>query len=148
MAKPSCLALERHCAAQVHSALDSGPEFLVSPGSPPSLVTEMAASGLLTLAGAITPTEVMIAQAAGADVIKLFPSDLGGISHMRALFGPFAHLDVIPTGGVTASNVHDWLRAGALAVGVGGELVPNSAIEERAWGEITLRARAFREASS
>lgn len=130
----------------VHLAVDAGADFLVSPGSPKPLVVEMAASRLLTMAGAITPTEVMIAREAGAHLIKLFPAGLGGIPHLRALRGPFPDLAVVPTGGIKPGNAMDWFAAGAVAIGVGGDLVPNAAIEARDWGDITHRARCYREA--
>lgn len=133
-------------AEHIRRAADAGAEYLVSPGSPPSLVTAMADSGLLTMTGCLTPTEAMVALEAGAHVIKLFPSSLGGIPYLRALRGPFPDLPIVPTGGITPENAREWIAAGALAVGAGSDLTPASAIASEHWDEITRRARAFVQA--
>jgi 2-dehydro-3-deoxyphosphogluconate aldolase/(4S)-4-hydroxy-2-oxoglutarate aldolase len=129
--------------AQARDAADAGARFLVSPGSTPRIVAAMLDTGLPTLAGALTPTEVMAAVELGVHAIKLFPGSHGGPGYLRALRGPFPDLPVVPTGGVSAGNLTDWFGAGVLAVGAGGELCPSSAIERADWAEITDRARAF-----
>lgn len=110
---------------QARDAHLAGASFLVSPGSPPALVEAMRQTGCLTVAGALTPTEVMTALEAGAQVIKLFPASLGGIPYARALLAPFPGLPFIPTGGVTPDNGANWLALGALALGMGGALAPS-----------------------
>lgn len=101
----------------------------------------MVASGLAVMAGALTPTEVWRAHALGADMIKLFPGSLVGPAYIGALRGPFPELALVPTGGVSATNVAEWLAAGAAAVGVGGELCPAAAMRAGRFDEITARAR-------
>lgn len=125
------------------AAAEAGAQFLVSPGSTPAVVSAMLATGLPTLAGALSPTEIMSAVDAGVHAVKLFPGSLGGPGYLRTLRGPFPDIPIVPTGGVSADNVAEWLAAGALAVGAGGELCPAQAIAEAAWRDITARARAF-----
>jgi 2-dehydro-3-deoxyphosphogluconate aldolase/(4S)-4-hydroxy-2-oxoglutarate aldolase len=124
-------------------AADADARFLVSPGSTPGVVAAMLDTGRLTLAGALTPTEVIVALELGVHAVKLFPGSLGGPGYLRALRGPFPDVPIVPTGGVSTGNLADWFGAGALAVGAGGELCPSSAIAGAAWADITDRARAF-----
>lgn len=132
--------------AQAREAADAGAAFLVSPGSLPWLTAEMCATGAVAMTGALTPTEVMSATAAGADVVKIFPASAVGPSFLRALRGPFPDVPLMPTGGVTPVNLGEWFAAGAVAVGAGGDLVPASALAAGDTDEIARRARLFRGA--
>ncbi|HET6845467.1 MAG TPA: bifunctional 4-hydroxy-2-oxoglutarate aldolase/2-dehydro-3-deoxy-phosphogluconate aldolase [Anaerolineales bacterium] len=125
------------------SAKKAGANFLVSPVCEPDLVRSMVASGLLTMAGALTPTEVLQAHRLGADVVKIFPGSLGGPSYVKALKGPFPNIPMMPTGGVSASNVAEWFAVGVVAVGAGSELCPPQLAKEGKFTEITQRASAF-----
>jgi 2-dehydro-3-deoxyphosphogluconate aldolase/(4S)-4-hydroxy-2-oxoglutarate aldolase len=129
--------------AQAAAAAAAGARFLVSPGIDDGVVDAMRATGLATLAGAYTPTEVMRARRLGVTAVKLFPAGIGGIGLLRALREPFPDLAVIPTGGVTPENLGEWLAAGALAVGAGGALCPAAAVRAGDFGEVTRRAAAF-----
>jgi 2-dehydro-3-deoxyphosphogluconate aldolase/(4S)-4-hydroxy-2-oxoglutarate aldolase len=100
----------------------AGAQFLVSPHADPSLVDAMVATELLALPGALTPTEVAGALAAGAPAIKLFPASTVGPGHLKALRGPFPELLVVPTGGIAPDDVQGWFEAGALAIGAGSAL--------------------------
>lgn len=128
---------------QAREVADAGARFLVSPGSTPEIAEAMLATGLVTMLGALTPTEIMVATALGADVVKLFPASLGGPAFMRALRGPFPDVPIMPTGGVNAANLREWFEAGVVAVGAGGELVSNSLILAGDWSAIEASARAF-----
>lgn len=108
--------------AQVAEAAEAGASYLVSPGLDDEVVASMRATSLPAMAGVLTPTEVMRGVRLGVDVMKLFPGSLGGPSYLRSLRGPFPDVPFMPTGGVSADNVGDWLAAGAIAVGAGGEL--------------------------
>jgi len=130
---------------QVASAKEAGATFLVSPMCEPGLVTEMANSGLLSMAGALTPTEVFQAYSLGTDVVKIFPGSLGGPAYIKALKGPFPNIPMMPTGGVSASNVAEWFKAGVVAVGAGSELCPPALAREGKFAEITKNAAAFIE---
>ncbi|BAM02103.1 MULTISPECIES: bifunctional 4-hydroxy-2-oxoglutarate aldolase/2-dehydro-3-deoxy-phosphogluconate aldolase [Caldilinea] len=128
---------------QVEEALAAGAQFLVSPHCDPILGQRMVASGVLAMIGALTPTEVLQAHRLGADVVKLFPGSLGGPSYMQSLRGPFPQIRMMPTGGVNLSNVAEWFKAGAVAIGVGSELCPAAWAKEGRFDEITARAREF-----
>jgi 2-dehydro-3-deoxyphosphogluconate aldolase/(4S)-4-hydroxy-2-oxoglutarate aldolase len=123
--------------------LAAGAQFLVSPHCDPILGQRMVASGVLAMIGALTPTEVLQAHRLGADVVKLFPGSLGGPSYMQSLRGPFPQIRMMPTGGVNLSNVAEWFKAGAVAIGVGSELCPAAWAKEGRFDEITARAREF-----
>lgn len=111
-------------AAQAEEARSKGASFLVSPGSEPDLVETMLATGLVTIPGTLTPTEIQRALGLGAPAVKLFPGSLGGPDYLKALGGPFPQTRFIPTGGVSENNVGEWFAAGAYAVGAGGSLAP------------------------
>lgn len=128
---------------QAASAKAAGAKFLVSPVCEPALVRSMIASGLLTMAGALTPTEVLQAHDLGSDVVKIFPGSLGGPAYIKALKGPFPHIPFMPTGGVSAANVGEWFAAGVIAVGAGSELCPPQLAKEGKFDEITKRAADF-----
>jgi 2-dehydro-3-deoxyphosphogluconate aldolase / (4S)-4-hydroxy-2-oxoglutarate aldolase len=124
---------------QLAAATAAEADFLVSPYVDVPLLEAMIASGRLAVPGALTPSEVATAVRAGASVVKLFPASTVGVRHLKALLGPFPGLQVIPTGGISPAAVHEWLSAGALAVGIGGELLPEGLVRARAWGEIADR---------
>lgn len=129
--------------AQAAEAVAAGAEFLVAPGLDDDLVGAMLATGALTMAGALTPTEVMRATALGVDVVKIFPASLGGPSYVRSLRGPFPDAPLMPTGGVSADNVADWLDSGIVAAGAGGELCSAADIAAADWDRIEANARRF-----
>jgi 2-dehydro-3-deoxyphosphogluconate aldolase/(4S)-4-hydroxy-2-oxoglutarate aldolase len=128
---------------QAVAAKAAGANFLVSPVCEPALVKSMTASGLLCMAGALTPTEVLQAYNLGSDVVKVFPGSLGGPAYIKALKGPFPYIPMMPTGGVSASNVADWFAAGVVAVGAGSELCPPKLAKEGRFDEISKRAAEF-----
>lgn len=111
---------------------DAGAQFLVTPGYSQKTVAAAHNLDMLIMAGALTPTEVMIAWDAGVDFVKIFPcSNMGGPSYIKALKGPLPHVPLVPTGGVNLETAADYIRAGAAALGVGGELVLKHAFQER-----------------
>ncbi|MGZ0710335.1 bifunctional 4-hydroxy-2-oxoglutarate aldolase/2-dehydro-3-deoxy-phosphogluconate aldolase (plasmid) [Coraliomargarita sp. W4R53] len=132
--------------AQAREAADAGAAFLVSPGTLAELAGEMRATGVVTMTGALTPSEVMMAQHLGVDVVKIFPASLGGPAYLGALRGPFPTANLMPTGGVTPENLAAWFAAGAVAVGAGGDLVPGKALASSDFAEIERRAVLFAEA--
>jgi 2-dehydro-3-deoxyphosphogluconate aldolase/(4S)-4-hydroxy-2-oxoglutarate aldolase len=134
-------------AAQATAAVEAGAEFLVSPGTEPKLAAAMLDTGVTVLAGALTPSEVMATLACGVHVVKLFPASLGGSAFLRALRGPFPEVSFVPTGGVNADNLGDWLAAGAVAVGAGGELCSAQAMATGDWATITAKAQEFSAAA-
>ena len=127
---------------QAESAAGSGATYLVSPGTDREVVGVMRETGLPVMTGALTPTEVMLADGLGVDAVKLFPGSLGGPDYLKALRGPFPDVPILPTGGVSRDNVRDWFAAGAFAVGVGGALVP-PALGAVGRDGVVARARAM-----
>ena len=128
---------------QVQSAKDAGANFLVSPICETNLVNSMVDSELLTMAGALSPTEVFQAYSLGVDVIKIFPGSLGGPAYIKALKGPFPYIPMMPTGGVSAGNVAEWFATGVVAVGAGSELCPPQLARDGKFDEISKRASEF-----
>jgi 2-dehydro-3-deoxyphosphogluconate aldolase/(4S)-4-hydroxy-2-oxoglutarate aldolase len=128
---------------QVTSSHEAGADFLVSPGTEGKLADAMVGTGLLTMTGVLSPTEIMTALSHGVHVMKVFPGSLGGPSYLGALKGPFPDLKFMPTGGVSAANLGEWLAQGAFAVGAGGDLVPSRALAVGDFDDIGARARAY-----
>jgi len=124
--------------------IDAGAEFLVSPGLSVAVLEVAAKRGILALPGALTPTEVMQACEAGAQVIKIFPcSSVGGPKHIKALRAPFPDAHFIPTGGVNLSNAAEYFAAGAFALGVGADLVDLEALRADHAEKIVAGAKAL-----
>jgi len=128
---------------QVEEAIGAGATFLVSPHTSPTLGAEMAKSGVPVMMGALTPSEVVQAVELGSDVVKIFPGSLGGPSYMKALKGPFPQIPMMPTGGVSESNLVDWFKAGAFAVGAGSNLCPKELAAAGEFDKITEIAKNF-----
>src|SRR3984957_18724885 len=121
--------VNQHMALQ---CFDVGAQFLVTPGFSQKTVAAAHHLDMLIMAGALTPTEVMAAWDAGVDFVKIFPcSNMGGPSYIKALKGPLPHVPLVPTGGVNLETAADYIRAGAAALGVGGELVLKHAFKRR-----------------
>jgi 2-dehydro-3-deoxyphosphogluconate aldolase / (4S)-4-hydroxy-2-oxoglutarate aldolase len=131
-------------ASDAEKCIDAGAEFLVSPGLSVSVLQLAAKRGILAMPGALTPTEVMQAREAGAEVIKIFPcSSVGGPKHIKSLRAPFPDVHFVPTGGVNLSNAAEYFAAGAFALGVGADLVDLSALRENNPQKITAGAEAL-----
>jgi 2-dehydro-3-deoxyphosphogluconate aldolase / (4S)-4-hydroxy-2-oxoglutarate aldolase len=135
--------LDAETAAQ---CLDAGAEFIVSPGLDVKTVELVAKKGSVIMAGALTPTEVITAWRAGADFIKVFPcGQVGGPKYINALRGPLPQVPLVPTGGVNLNTAVDFILAGCVALGVGGELVQSAALKEGRPEIIAEAARKFVE---
>ncbi len=131
-------------ARAAERCIDAGAEFLVSPGLSVAVMQVAARRGILALPGALTPTEVMQAREAGAEVIKIFPcSSVGGPKHIKALRAPFPDAHFIPTGGVNLSNAAEYFAAGAFALGVGADLVDLAALRDNNPEKIVAGAKAL-----
>jgi Entner-Doudoroff aldolase len=109
---------------QIAQCRDAGGRFCVSPHTDPGLIHACIDAGLEPVPGAHTATEVAAASDAGARLIKLFPAGPLGPGYLRAMLGPFRDVLFVPTGGIRHDEVGNWLRAGAVAVGLGSDLVP------------------------
>ena len=125
-------------------AVDAGAEFIVSPCLVPDVIEAARRLDAAVLPGALTPTEIFAAHSAGADMVKVFPAqNVGGASYLRALRGPFPDIPLVPTGGVTLDNVPEMFDAGAVAVGVGSELISKDALVRRDYAAIGALAKKF-----
>lgn len=124
-------------------ALLSGAEFIVSPAVNLEVIEMCRRYDKLIMPGALTPTEVVTAWQAGADIVKVFPSDITGPNYLKALHGPLPQIRLMPTGGVNLETAASFLKAGACALGVGGSLVESKAIANRDLTRIEQLARQF-----
>lgn len=121
---------------QARRHLDAGAMFLTGPGFDPEVTGYCVEKEIVVIPGALTPTEIMHAYKAGADFVKVFPcSDVGGHNYIRALKAPFPDVPLIAAGGVTQSTAAHFITAGAVALGVGEDLIPRQAVRcrEGAW---------------
>jgi len=124
--------------------LDAGARFLVSPGFDLETVQLARSRETLIMAGALTPTEVITAYKAGSDFVKIFPcGNVGGPSYIKALKAALPQIPMVPTGGVNLTTAADFLRAGASALGVGGELVSKKELEAGNGAALTAAARQY-----
>lgn len=121
----------------------AGAQFLVTPILRHDVVRFCQDQGLICICGALTPTEMQQAWEWGSPYVKVFPASVGGPGYLRDVLGPLPHLRLITTGGVTADNAPQFLRAGAVAVAVGGQLVDKQLVAAGDFAAITERARAF-----
>jgi 2-dehydro-3-deoxyphosphogluconate aldolase/(4S)-4-hydroxy-2-oxoglutarate aldolase len=131
-------------AETARACLNAGAHFLTSPGLDPEIVQFARKENVLMMAGALTPTEIVAAYKAGSDFVKVFPcAQVGGDSYIKALKAPFPQIPLIAAGGVNQQTAGAFILAGASAVGVGGDLIPRSAIELRQPERIRELARRF-----
>ena len=126
--------------------IQAGAQFIVSPALNEDTIAFCRANEVAVFPGALTPTEVVRGWNAGADAVKVFPAGaVGGASYLRALKAPLPQIELIPTGGVSLKTAADFIKAGAMALGVGADLVDTKAIREGRDETITERARQFLE---
>ncbi len=126
------------------SCMLAGAQFFVTPNLKLATIEMAKRYSKVICAGALTPTEVLTAWEAGADVVKVFPANaVGGPKYIKALKGPLPHIEMIPTGGVNLETAGEFLKAGACAVAVGGELIDARLIKENRYDEMEARARQY-----
>ena len=129
-------------AAAAHACIEAGAAFIVSPGLDLPTIAAAHERGVPIMPGALTPTEVITAWKAGADMVKIFPaSAVGGPKYLKALRGPLPDVKLLPTGGVNAQTAGEYIAAGAAALGVGSELVDTAALVRGEDAVLTERAR-------
>jgi len=134
-------------AETARACILAGAKFVVSPGFNPATVELCRRYSVPVMPGALTPTEVLGAWQAGADMVKIFPcSAMGGASYIKALKAPMPQVDLIPTGGVNLQTAADFLNAGAGALGIGADLVDPKLLKAGDYKTLVQRARAFVEA--
>jgi 2-dehydro-3-deoxyphosphogluconate aldolase/(4S)-4-hydroxy-2-oxoglutarate aldolase len=127
-------------------AILAGARFVVTPTVSTSTIELCNRYGVATTIGALTPTEILTAWQAGATYVKVFPANLGGPRYLRDVLGPLPQLKLIPTGGVDVDNAGEFIRAGAVAVALGSNLVDARSVATEDWETITARAQAIVDA--
>src|ERR1043166_863326 len=131
---------------QVRKAVEAGAKFLVSPCVLPEVIDAAHELNVAIIPGAFTPTEIYTAYSLGSDIVKIFPAVKFGPEYLKAVRGPLPQIPIMPTSGVDASNVAEWFRAGAVAVGAVASVLDPESIHNGEWNEITRRARDFMDA--
>jgi 2-dehydro-3-deoxyphosphogluconate aldolase/(4S)-4-hydroxy-2-oxoglutarate aldolase len=130
-------------AETARAGILAGATFIVTPALRPDVITLCRRYSVPVFSGAFTPTEIVNAWEAGADAAKVFPAEFFGPAYIKSIKAPLPHIELLPTGGVNAENVGDFLKAGAFATAAGSSLVEAKALKEKNWAAITARARAF-----
>lgn len=128
-------------AEQLSMCEDAGGEYIVTPNVKPDLISAAVERGLVAMPGALTPSEAVDAWEAGASFVKLFPAGTLGPDYVKAVRAPLSHIPFLAVGGVSASNAADFMRAGCVGVGVGGNLTNKEWIDAGAWDRIASAAR-------
>jgi 2-dehydro-3-deoxyphosphogluconate aldolase/(4S)-4-hydroxy-2-oxoglutarate aldolase len=132
-------------AETARAALLAGAEFIVSPNTNPDVIQLCRRYDKLVMPGAFTPTEVVTAWEAGADIVKVFPADVVGPTYFKALRGPLPQVKLMPTGGVDLTTATDFLKAGAVCLGIGTQLVEPKALAARDFARLTMLAKQYIE---
>jgi len=128
-------------AATARAVIDAGARFVVSPVFRPEVIAACHERDVPAMPGCFSPTEIFAAHEYGADVVKVFPATMLGPQFLRDVRAPLPHIKLMPTGGVTLDNAGDWIRAGAVAVGIGSALLDAKAIESDRFDVLTANAR-------
>ena len=131
---------------EAEAAIGAGAQFAVTPAVRRQVIATCIKRQTLILCGGFTPTELLEAYEAGAELVKVFPAQLGGPKFIKDVLAPMPFLKLVPTGGVSIENARDYLSAGAVAVGIGGNLVSNKLVAAEAFDQITATAQACMDA--
>jgi 2-dehydro-3-deoxyphosphogluconate aldolase/(4S)-4-hydroxy-2-oxoglutarate aldolase len=129
--------------SQVLAAKEAGAEYIISPDVNEAVIKKTKELGLVSIPGALTPTEIVTAHTYGADFVKLFPAGDLGISYIKSVRAPLSHIPMLAVGGVTVNNIRDFLDAGLLGVGIGSAIVNKSLIKNGDFEGLTELAREF-----
>lgn len=128
---------------QVRTAYEAGARYIISPNVCEAVIRETKRLGMLSFPGAMTPTEIVKAHEAGADAVKVFPAGNLGAGYIKALKAPLKHIDLIAVGGIHEKNAREFILNGAIAVGVGGNLINNSWIERGEFSKVSQLAKEY-----
>jgi len=130
-------------AETARAGILAGAKFIVTPAFRPEVIALCQRYSVPIFSGALTPTEILNTWEAGADAVKIFPAEFFGPAYIKSVKAPFPQIEVVPTGGVNAENVGEFLKAGAFATAAGSSLVEAKALKEKNWAAITAKAKAF-----
>ena len=132
--------------SHLKDAIACGAQFLFTPHVDPQMIELAQSSAIPVIPGALTPTEIVTAWQRGASCVKVFPVQaVGGVNYIKGLQGPLGQIPLIPTGGVNLDNARQFIQAGAIAVGLSGQLFPQSSINSGNWQSISQTARDLLE---
>lgn len=131
---------------QVKMTYNAGGHYLVTPTTQPEIIRAGKELGLGMYPGALTPTEILEAYKAGADAVKVFPAGIMGCSYIKAVKAPLPHIPLMAVGGVNEKNAEDFLKAGCIGLGIGGNLVNMEWVKNGEWNRITALAKEFMRA--
>ena len=131
---------------QVEAAAAAGAEYMISPNTKAAVIARTKELDKVSIPGAMTPSEVADAYEMGADIVKMFPAGVLGCGYIKAVKAPLKHIPVTAVGGVNPENCADFIRAGAVGVGVGGNLVSPQLVKEGRFDEITAIAQSYTDA--
>ncbi|RRJ95345.1 bifunctional 4-hydroxy-2-oxoglutarate aldolase/2-dehydro-3-deoxy-phosphogluconate aldolase [Opitutaceae bacterium TAV4] len=134
-------------AETARAGILAGAKFIVTPALRPDVITLCRRYSIPVFSGALTPTEVITAWEAGADVAKIFPAEFFGPAYIKSLKAPLPQVEMVPTGGVNENNLADFIKAGAFATAAGSSLVQAQALKDKNWAAITAKAKAFAAAA-
>lgn len=131
---------------QLTEAISAGAQFLFTPHVNQNMIQRAVNLGIPIIPGALTPSEIVAAWQSGASCVKVFPvAAVGGAEYIRSLQGPLGHIPLIPTGGVTLENAPEFLNAGAIAVGMSGQLFPPQLVSSSNWQAITQQVQQLQQ---
>ena len=128
---------------QLRICEDAGGEYMVTPNVDTSLIRQCIADGLMAMPGAMTPTEAVEAFNAGASYVKIFPAGSLGPGYIKAIKAPLSHIPLLAVGGISPDNIADFIKAGCVGAGVGGNLTNKEWISAGEWDKITATAAAL-----
>ncbi|MEA5580776.1 bifunctional 4-hydroxy-2-oxoglutarate aldolase/2-dehydro-3-deoxy-phosphogluconate aldolase [Nodularia harveyana UHCC-0300] len=131
---------------ELQEAIASGAQFLFTPHVDTAMIQAAVAQGIPIIPGALTPTEIITAWNHGASCVKVFPvQGVGGVNYIKSLQGPLSTIPLIPTGGVTIENAQEFIAAGAIAVGLSGQLFPERLVKAENWRAIASQAHELKQ---
>lgn len=128
---------------QVELTAQVGGKFIISPDTCPPVIKKTHDLGLVSMPGALTPTEIQAAYRAGADFVKLFPITSLGVGYVKAVKAPLSHIRLLAVGGVDENNMRDYLKAGVCGFGVGSNIIDKKMLAENDWAGITALAKKY-----
>ena len=132
---------------QLNAAADSGAQFILAPNTNVALIEAAKKRGLVAIPGAFTPSEIVTAWEAGADIVKLFPAATFGIPYLKAIRGPINHIPLMAVGGIDETNIKVFLENGCMSGGIGSNLFRADLINGGKWDELSNLSRMFVEAA-
>ena len=131
--------------SQVDEARNAGARFVISPNTDKAVIELTKQSGMVSIPGAMTPTEIVNAHTYGADIVKLFPAGVLGLEYFKAVRAPLAHIPLAAVAGITINNIRDFYNAGAVAFGISSTLYNKKSIAESDYNALIKTAQRFYE---